>query len=190
MPFMSTTARNTFLTEESVREDTRRTARQFRKFIGIFQSDSKTRDAQVYRNFGIFLGVLDFLVFVLWLVLLFTNIIDRKTTEYDEIQLSGVHFVILLMGIINLTQQLHLWMPDQKTHTVPVASVSSLYFGILSAFMDLANVTKSVYMPKNYTMLFKAVALGQLATSVLVIMWAGAAYAWQLSRQREYVDGQ
>ncbi len=59
------------------------------------------------------------------------------------------------------------------------ATVSSVLFGLISAFIDLAGVSKAFYLPKSYGMLYKAIVLVQLATSFIVILWAGSAYAWQ-----------
>ena len=179
MSLMSASARSTFLSEEAIKAGTRRTARQFRSALSVFQVDFDVHSARFYRNIGISVGLLDFVGFILWLSLLFTSILDKKTENFAEIQLLSIHFVVLMLGIVNLSQNLHWAIREQESCNVAAATVSSVLFGLIGAFIDLASVAKAFYLPKNYGMLYKAIVLVQIATSFIVILWAGSAYAWQ-----------
>ena len=181
MSIMASSARSTFLTEEAIKDNTRRTARHFRAALSVFQVDFDVHSARFYRNIGISIGLLDFVGFILWLSLLFTSILDKKVSNFAEIQLLSIHFVILLLGIVNLTQNLHWSIREQESCNVAAATISSVLFGLISSFIDLAGVAKAFYLPKSYSMLYKAIVLVQLATSVIVILWSGSAYAWQVS---------
>jgi hypothetical protein len=175
---MSQLARNTFEVGEGVKANNMRTNRQFDKFVGLFQPEFDVRGARLYRNIGVSLAVLDMLVFGLWLVLMFTNIMAKETEFLTDIQLAGVHHLVLTIGIVHLTQSLTGAIVDQGKCTLPAASVSSVLFGIIIAFYDLAGVAKSFYFT-NFTFLYRLVVCGQLVASILVILWSGAAYAWQ-----------
>lgn len=179
MSLMSQLAKSTFDTEEGVRANNRKTSKQFNRFVGFFKTDFDVRGARFYRNTGIFICVLDFLVFFIWLAMVFMTLLDKKTEMLTDIQVLGVHHLVLTLGIVHLCQSLHLAQAEQHRCAVPAASVSSVLFGIMCAFYDLVGVTKSFYLPRNYTVLFRVVVCSQLATSFVVILWAGAAYAWQ-----------
>jgi|694.fasta_scaffold01415_12 hypothetical protein len=179
MSLMHQLARSTFDVEENVRANNRKTSTNFNRFIGVLQPSFDVRGAMVYRNVGITICVLDFIVFFLWLALMFMSLLDKKTGMLTDIQLLGVHHLVLTLGIVHLCQTLDVSMADQKRCAVPAASVSSVLFGIMCAFFDLVGVTKTFYLPRNYTMLFRIVVCSQLATSFIVILWSGAAYAWQ-----------
>lgn len=179
MSLMASSARSTFLSEEGFKESQRKTARQFRAALSVFQVDFDTHSARFYRNLGIVIGLLDFVSFIMWLALLFTTILNKQASYFAEIQLLGVHYVILMLGIVNLTQNLHWAIREQEACNVAAATVSSVLFGLISAFIDLSSVSKAFYLPKSYNGLFKAVALVQLGASFVTLLWAGAAYAWQ-----------
>jgi hypothetical protein len=179
MSLMSQLAKASFDTEEGVRANNRKTSKSFNRFIGYFKPDFDVRGARFYRNTGIAICILDFIVFFLWLALMFTSLLDKKTELLTDIQVVGVHHLVLTLGIVHLCQSLHLAQAEQHRCAVPVASVSSVLFGIMCAFYDLVGVTKSFYLPKNYTVLYRVVVCSQLASSFIVILWAGAAYVWQ-----------
>jgi hypothetical protein len=179
MSLMSPTARSTFLVEENMRLSQRKTARQFRAALGVFTPDFNVHEARFYRNCGIALGMLDFISFVMWLALLFTTILNRETPYFAETQLLGIHYVVLMLGIVNLTQNLHWSIKEEVDCNVASATVTSVLFGIICAFIDLASACKAFYLTRTYNGLFKAITVVQLATSIIVILWAGASYAWQ-----------
>lgn len=148
--------------------------------LTVFTRDAQdVRGARLYRNVGIFICVLDFIVFFTWLALVFMTLFDKKTAILTDIQVVGVHHLVLTLGIVHLCQSLHLAQAEQQRCAVPAASVWSVLFGIMCAFYDLVGVTKSFYLPRTYTVLYRIVVCSQLATSFIVILWAGAAYAWQ-----------
>jgi len=179
MSLMAKLAQSTFESEEGIRENNRKTSRQFNKFVAGFQPSFDVRGGRVWRNFGIAIGVLDAAVFFTWLALVFTNLTNKDAMIMTEIQLLGVHFIVLSLGLVHLTQSLHIAMREQARRAVPAASVSSVLFGIVSGFFDLVSVAKAFVILDRYSSMYKAVACGELATSIFVVIWAGAAYGWQ-----------
>jgi hypothetical protein len=148
--------------------------------LTLFTRDAQdVRGARFYLNVGIAIAVADFLVFFMWLAMVFMTLLDKKTALLTDIQVVGVHHLVLTLGIVHLCQTLHLAQAEQQRCAVPSASVSSVLFGIMCAFYDLVGVTKSFYLPRAYSVLYRVVVCSQLATSFIVILWAGAAYAWQ-----------